>query len=427
MNYEEPEVKSAMFEIADFWLEEVGVDGFRLDAVKYIFEDGDNLEDVPATFSFFKDFRDHYKETRPDAFTVGEAWTNTDQVRMYSEDGGLDFCFEFDLAGSILNAVNRRNTSDLSDQLQKVYNVYPHLQFATFLTNHDQNRLMDAVGNDQKKVKTAAAVYLLGPGVPFLYYGEEIGMNGQKPDENIRRPMQWSDEPNGGFTTGTPWHALNTNFSTFNVESESNDPNSILNWYRKLISIRNAEQGLQEGNFLSIPSDRREILSFIRQYRDETYLVVINTSNSPVADFSLDIGLSSIMPDAYAAQELINNAAEIVTVTSGRSIELSLEAHQTSIYKFLSVSGVNERKIDEDIFVFPNPVSDKLFLSLKKENLRTSSYYMTDMMGRVVGEGELHFSPEGRAEVNTNYLPSGTFYLYFFDHESLRTTRFVKF
>src|SRR6185295_273775 len=93
----------------------------------------------------------------------------------------------------------------IKSTIQAVYNGYPYLQFGTFLTNHDQDRVMDVLNNDVDKAKTAASVYLTFPGIPYVYYGEEIGMKGNGADENKRRPMQWTSSSNAGFTTGSPW------------------------------------------------------------------------------------------------------------------------------------------------------------------------------------------------------------------------------
>ncbi|MEM6699820.1 MAG: alpha-amylase family glycosyl hydrolase, partial [Bacteroidota bacterium] len=227
LNYETPAVKEEIFEIADFWLEDIGIDGFRLDAVKYIVEEGNQLEDTEATFEFFRDFRDHYKATSPSSFTVGEAWTSTDKVRKYVEEDGIDFCFDFDLAYTMQDALNTGNASRTMEQLQRVYNIYPDMQYGTFLSNHDQNRVMSSFNGDERKMKTAAAIYLTTPGVPFIYYGEEIGMRGEKPDEFLRRPMQWSDERSAGFTTGVPWITPDGFYTVYNVAEEADNPASL--------------------------------------------------------------------------------------------------------------------------------------------------------------------------------------------------------
>lgn len=175
LNYETPAVKEEMFDIACFWLEDMQVDGFRLDAVKYIYETGNQLEDMEETFEFFRDFRSFYKSVNPDAFAVGEAWTSTDKVKKYVENDRLDYCFEFDLAGALLNAANNGNASALTKQVEEVMVAYPYLQFGTFLTNHDQNRVMDVLGRDVTRAKLASQLLLSLPGIPYIYYVKRSG------------------------------------------------------------------------------------------------------------------------------------------------------------------------------------------------------------------------------------------------------------
>ncbi|CAN5596907.1 hypothetical protein BH23BAC4_BH23BAC4_11140 [soil metagenome] len=174
LNFENSTVQDSMFAAADFWLREIGVDGFRLDAVKYIFEDGPILENAPRTFSFWSEFSGSVRESNPEAVTVCEAWSSTDSVVPYVVDGNLDFCFEFDLAARILQSVQSGNAQPLATKMQEVYAAYPHLQVGTFLTNHDQDRVMEVLDGDVDRARAAAALYLTLPGVPFIYYGEEI-------------------------------------------------------------------------------------------------------------------------------------------------------------------------------------------------------------------------------------------------------------
>ena len=238
LNYATPAVKTEMFDIARFWLQDMHVDGFRLDAVKYIFETTTQTEDVPQTFQFWKDFRSSYKSVNADAFAVGEAWTATSTIKKYVENNGLDYCFEFNLAAALINAVNTGDASGLKKKIDEVMVSYSFLQFGTFLTNHDQDRVMSVLGGDVSKAKLAAQLLLSIPGIPFLYYGEEIGTVGPKPDENIRTPLQWNSTANAGFTTGTPWRAPQSDYKTKNIESQQQDASSLWNTYNKMIQIR---------------------------------------------------------------------------------------------------------------------------------------------------------------------------------------------
>ncbi|MEZ5082093.1 MAG: alpha-amylase family glycosyl hydrolase [Bacteroidales bacterium] len=291
INYGEPQVVDSMYHVAEYWLNDIGVDGFRLDAAALIYEEGENLEHVQATIQFWKDFTAHNKSIAPESFSVGEVWSNTNTVVNYVVDDGLDFCFEFDLAGTILDAVNNGYASNIYTKMSHVYNVYPHLQWGTFLTNHDMNRAMNSIGQDQDKNKLAAAIYLTLPGIPFIYYGEEIGMLGEKPDENIRRPMQWTDGYQAGFTTGNPWNSINGNYTSFNVETERTDSNSIFNRYRKMIRVRNLKPALREGDYIEAMADNGQVFSFVRATNTDTAIVVINTANGIVENMNVNLGI----------------------------------------------------------------------------------------------------------------------------------------
>ncbi|MCK4408633.1 MAG: hypothetical protein KAW67_01020, partial [Candidatus Eisenbacteria sp.] len=185
LNYETPAVRDSMFDTATYWLDTIGVDGFRLDAVLYILEEGSQLQNTASTLSFWQDYNTHVKAVKPDVLSVGEAWTSTSTVLQYVTQDRLDFCFEFDLSYATLGAVNWGDAGSLSDKADQVYHLYPHLQFGTFLTNHDQDRTFTVVGEDEGKAKVAAGIYLTLPGIPFVYYGEEIGMVGSGDHLNI--------------------------------------------------------------------------------------------------------------------------------------------------------------------------------------------------------------------------------------------------
>lgn len=411
LNYEEPAVQDTMFDIASYWLEDLGIDGFRLDAVKYIFEDGTQLEDTRETFQFFRDFRSHYKASNPEAVTVGEAWTNTEQVLKYVEEDGLDFCFEFDLASSMLGAINAGNTINLSQQLQKVYNLYPHLQYGTFLTNHDINRVMNILGNDVEKMKAAAALYLTTPGVPFIYYGEEIGMNGQKPDPDIRLPMQWSSTSYGGFTSGRPWRDPNGDFTVKNVANQENDPNSLLNWYKQLIHLRNQEIGLQEGDILVLESSSPHVLSFLRTYRAQQYLVLINLSSIRIDNITIFGQISDLKPGNFTAEELISgNSATVIVGTSKRIEGLEAGPYQTQVFKLQSTTSSAVEPTDRQLSFFPNPVTDRLFIQTKNTMFGTLNYQLLNTQGQIIRSGQLPINGQP-LELNLSGLPQGIYIL----------------
>jgi len=346
LNYNTPAVKTEMFDIATFWLEEMDVDGFRLDAIKYIDEDGNTLEDTPETIQFWKDFRTSYKAVNPDAFAVGEAWTTTDKVGPYANNGGLDYCFEFDLATAIINVSNSgtaANVTAFGTKMEEVIDTYPFLQYGTFLTNHDINRVMTQLGNSVPKAKLAAHLLMTLPGVPYIYYGEEIGMTGTGADENKRTPLQWNSSAHAGFTTGTPWRQVNNGYATKNIETQKSDPASLWNNYRNLIALRNNQAALRKGTYKTITTSSTTVLSFLRQFEQENVIVVSNPAATVASNVQLTLTQGGITAGNYVLVDLLGGAQVPVTVDNngGFSVTLtSLPSRTTYIYKLLSAAQV---------------------------------------------------------------------------------------
>lgn len=306
LNYANAAVKNEMFDVAKFWLETMKVDGFRLDAIKHLFEAGTVMENAPATFEFLKTFRQFYKTIQPEAMVVGEVWSGTNEIAPYADGTKVDFCFEFPLAGAIITAVNAGQPNAVRNQMQTILQSYPSLQYAPFLTNHDQDRVFGVFGQNIAKMKLAAAVYLTLPGVPFMYYGEEVGMLGNGADENKRRPMQWTRDANAGFTTGRPWYALNANYAAFNVKDLQADNNSLWQWYRALISARNAHEALRRGEYASVIADRSELLAFARRTNNEVIVILHNFLNQNLGNPALTLGASNLRAGAHAVQDILS-------------------------------------------------------------------------------------------------------------------------
>ncbi|MCF7858496.1 MAG: DUF3459 domain-containing protein [Candidatus Cloacimonetes bacterium] len=275
LNYETKAVRNEMLSLTKFWLQKMKVDGFRCDAAKHIFEEGEILENVPRTFEWWRQFNDYYKKLNPDALAVGEAWDSSDMVVKYL-DHRFDFCFEFDLANTIIFAVNNSSVSELKDKLQEVIVTYPYHQYGTFLTNHDQNRVMNQLAFDIEKAKFAAELYLGLPGIPFIYYGEEIGMTGSKPDPNIRTPMQWNSDEFGGFSKTEPWHKVNENYKDFNVKKEQKHENSLWQVYREMISLRSEHPALRKGTMQILDCEEENVLVMLRIFENDIVLMVYN-------------------------------------------------------------------------------------------------------------------------------------------------------
>ena len=307
LNYENPEVSEQMLDVARFWLEEMGVDGFRLDAVKFLIEEGRKLEHTEATLAWLRRFREFYRQVKPEALTVGEVWDPVGKVAPYIETGAFDLAFEFDTAKAIIESVNSGSRHSIALAHALAAKSYSLGQFAPFITNHDQNRGMSQLGNDWAKARLAAFLLLTSPGVPFIYYGEEIGMTGRKPDERLRTPMQWSPEENAGFTTGRPWERVNPDFREKNVQTLSQDPDSLLNFYRKLISLRNSHEALRVGDYLKVKADAKGLYAFLRHSDDADILVIVNLSDEEVEDYRLDMKEGPFEGEV-AAVELLHGA-----------------------------------------------------------------------------------------------------------------------
>ncbi len=285
LNYHNPDVTAEMYDIARFWLDDVGVDGFRLDAAKLVVERGELQQNMPENRAWLADFRDFTRSVNPDVLNVGEVDDATATVKRYIEDGALDLAFEFDFAETILSAVMQGNKRDLERAQPRMLRSYPPGQYASFLTNHDQARVMTQLRGDVGANIVAASVLLTGPGVPFIYYGEEIGMFGGKPDPQIRTPMHWDGSASVGFTSGEPWEALEE--SVENVADASDDPASLLSHYRMLIHLRNSQPALQRGATEMVEASFRSVYSLVRYTDDKVLLIVINLNDEPVMEYSL--------------------------------------------------------------------------------------------------------------------------------------------
>lgn len=289
LNLNNPAVTAELYNITRFWLEDMGVDGFRMDAVRHFIENGAAQENTPATHAWLQAYHTYYKSVNPNAFTVGETWTDTQNAAHYAVDEN-DIAFEFNLAEAYVRAGGSPIASDIA-LAQLVDASWPPNQFGVFLTNHDQNRVMSVL-RDTTKAKLSASLLLTSPGVPFLYYGEEIGMSGTKPDEDIRLPMQWtSDSATVGFTTGQPWRAPAADYPEVSVALQDGDPDSLLNHYRTLIHLRNTHEALREGEWVLVEANSNRLYSFLRYTENEMILVLFNLNPNPVTaeNYSLQL------------------------------------------------------------------------------------------------------------------------------------------
>ncbi|HSJ52442.1 MAG TPA: alpha-amylase family glycosyl hydrolase, partial [Anaerolineae bacterium] len=321
LNLQNPEVTAALYEVARFWIEEMDVDGFRLDAARHYVEEGRTLAHTEATHAWLQEFYQYSLELEPEILTVAEVWDVSDVVATYAGTD-VDLAFEFSLAKAILLSVNEGGVTPLASALKEIQRLYPRGGYATFLTNHDQNRVMDALGRDETKARLAATILLTLPGVPFLYYGEEIGMTGSKPDPQIRTPMQWTAGPQAGFTSGTPWQPPNAGYEERNVEVLAADPASLLSHYRSLIALRQAHPALSSPDLTVVESAGRTVFSYLRTAGEEAVLVVVNLGIKEVDAFALTGRESPLAAGRYTARDLLTGAGvEPLVVGEGGAVE----------------------------------------------------------------------------------------------------------
>lgn len=295
LNLRNPAVTSELESVAAFWLRDMGVDGFRLDAAKHLVEDGERQTNTTATMAWLAAFRDHAHSASADALVLGEVWEPRAVTSRYVALGVLDMVFDFEIGGAILSSVRLGDAGTLQAAARELAARYPSGSVATFLSNHDQPRFITQLSDDVAGAKAAAAALLLGPGVPFVYYGEELGMSGSKPDERIRTPYPWTaDEPGHGFTSGTPWEAFAGGAPTANVAAERADPRSILSTYRDLIRLRTSHPALAGGSVVSLEASSPTVAAFLRRGADETLLVIHALSTEPVSGVTLDLPTGSL-------------------------------------------------------------------------------------------------------------------------------------
>ena len=304
LNFKNIEVSNEIKNTIRFWYEDIGVDGFRIDAVKHWIEEGSQQENTASTLSWWRQFFAFQKQLNPALMTVGEAWTSTQNIAPYS-DHRLDYCFEFDLAYAIINTVNNRNATGLRNKINEINSTYEAGQFGSFITNHDQDRSFSQFGQNTSKAKLAASILLSLPGVPYLYYGEEVGMIGQKPDENIRKPMQWSAESQAGFTTGQAWQAPNANFAQANVADQQLEDNSLLKHYQKWIRLRTDYPALSTGTYQEVNSTTAAVFSYLRQHQESnSNLLIVHNTGSERDSFPISLSSSNLAEGTYNLRDL---------------------------------------------------------------------------------------------------------------------------
>jgi glycosidase len=321
LNFDNPMVKEEFIDIGNFWLRDMDVDGFRLDAAKHIFP----TERATDNHTFWKEFRKSMESIKPDVYLVGEVWSKASDVAPYLS--GLPALFNFDMGYAITQVVNAgMDTVDLIGKYKEINDFYTSVTTeyldATFLKNHDQNRILSEFDGNEDKMRVAAGILLTLPGTPYLYYGEEIGMVGVKPDEYIREPFVWDVDTTDEVQTYWEQPRYSNDQTVRPLNKQKDDPSSLYNFYRNLIQYRNSSKALTFGNIEITDVRRNEVIGFKRSYDQEEILVLNNISDVEIT-YQLSGNDSKFVNLDYNS----NGRAELIDT------ELRLPAFTTVILK----------------------------------------------------------------------------------------------
>ena len=325
LNFENPYVRETMKDVARFWLR-MGVDGFRLDAVPYLFEEeGTNCENLPRTHAYLREMRAMVDEEFPGRIMLAEANQWPEEVAAYygtPEEPECHLCFHFPVMPRIFYSIKDQRSAPIVDILADTPSIPFGAQWSTFLRNHDEltlemvsteeraamygwyapdsrmranvgirRRLAPLLDNSRAEIELAHALLLSLPGSPCLYSGDEIGMgdNIWLPDRDaVRTPMQWTPDRNSGFSTADPGklylpvvQSLVHTFAAINVESQLAQTTSLLHWVRGMLTIRRKHPVFGTGEFVALGCDNESVLAYLRRNEEETVLCVANMASTP--------------------------------------------------------------------------------------------------------------------------------------------------
>jgi maltose alpha-D-glucosyltransferase/alpha-amylase len=320
LNFDNPAVLQEVLEIMRFWLD-LGVDGLRLDAIPYLVErDGTNCENLPETHKTIKAIRSAMDEGYANRVILAEANQWPSDVRPYFGDGDeCHMAFHFPLMPRIFMALRIEDRMPITEVMANTPEIPETCQWGLFLRNHDEltlemvsneerdymyfaystdprmrvnvgirRRLAPLMDNNRRRIELLNSLLLSFPGTPILYYGDEIGMgdNIYLGDRNgVRTPMQWSSDRNGGFSRANPARLYSPvvmdpvyGYEAVNVEAQSEDPSSLLNWTRNMIALRKLFRVFGRGTLRFLEPENRKVLAYVRSYDGEQVLCVANLS-----------------------------------------------------------------------------------------------------------------------------------------------------
>lgn len=369
LNWENPRVRNEMYDIMNFWLDK-GIAGFRIDVIEMIGKKPDEkiTTNGPRLHEYIREMNQR-TFGKKELLTVGECWDADPEIaKIYTNPDGSELSMIFQFEHFILDQVQGKEKWDLRPlnllELKKVLSKWQTALkdsgwIGLCLNNHDLPRIVSRWGNDGVYREVCAKMFatlLYGMwGTPFIYQGEELGMTNvkfpsidyykdvetinlyhdrlakgyseeeimnsiyAKGRDNARTPMQWSDDINGGFTTGRPWIGVNPNYTTINAMSQINDSNSIYNYYKKIIAIRKQKDVLIYGEYQLILEDDENIFAYLRKLDNDMILVICNFADKPV-EYQLPEELDSLKKEL-----LIGNYPDI--------FEACLQPYEARMYQ----------------------------------------------------------------------------------------------
>lgn len=330
LNYDNPRVQEEVFRIIDYWCS-MGVDGFRLDAVPYLFErDGTNCENLPETHTFLKRLRKHIDERFPGTLMLAEAnmWPE-DSASYFGEGDECQMNYHFPVMPRMFMALQMEDRYPITDIFDQTPDIPETCQWAIFLRNHDEltlemvtdeerdymykvyakdpkakinlgirHRLSPLMDNDRRKIELLNHLLFSLPGTPVIYYGDEIGMGdnvylGDR--DGVRTPMQWTPDRNAGFSQANPQKLYlpvildpEYHYESLNVEAQEQNTSSLLWWMKRIINMRRRYKSFSRGGMTIINAENPKVFAFTRTYEAETTFVIVNLSRfSQAAELDL--------------------------------------------------------------------------------------------------------------------------------------------
>jgi maltose alpha-D-glucosyltransferase / alpha-amylase len=331
LNYDNPEMQEAMLDVLRFWLD-LGIDGFRLDAVPYLFErEGTNCENLPETHEYLKRVRAEVDARYPDTVLLAEAnqWP-ADVVQYFGDGDECHMCFHFPVMPRLFMSLRREDATPILEILSNTPTLPDKCQWGLFLRNHDEltlemvtdeerdymyseyakdprmrinlgirRRLAPLLDSGRDEIELMTAVLFSLPGSPILYYGDEIGMGdnvylGDR--DGVRTPMQWTGDRNGGFSRADfaqlylpPLMDPVYGYQAVNVEAQLRTPTSLLRWLHRFIALRKEHPVFGLGTYEALPASNQKVYAHVRRYEEDVVLCVHNLARSAQA-VELDLG-----------------------------------------------------------------------------------------------------------------------------------------